>query len=210
MPSSTQQKQPQDHQKPKKTTKKRPGATPEKATSQPIPTPEDPNSEYAPNTWLSSGVGGLEDMTVPSGQRCLVRRPGLEGLMKANVLQNVDSLSQIVNEKHLKRVEGGSAKETEIDMSSLMGDQQGLDEVVGVIDKVICYCVVKPEIHRTPNDVTLRKQGVVYADMVDLIDKMHIFNFVVGGTRDLERFRHGLDELVGSVEDGAGVQSAPE
>jgi hypothetical protein len=194
MPSST----PQDH-KPKRTTKKRP----ETPTSQPIPQQEDPTSKYAPNAWLSGGIGGMEDVTVPSGQTCLVRRPGMEGLMKAGILHNVDSLSQIVNEKHLKRVDGKATQE--IDMGSLMQDSSGMDEVMLVVDKVICHCVVKPEVHRTPNDVTSRRPGVVYANMVDLVDKMFLFNFVVGGTRDLERFRGGLDSVVGSMEDGEGV-----
>lgn len=199
MPSSTK-KNPQDH-KPKKTTKKRSSSAP--TQPQPIPQVEDPTSKYAPDAWISGGVGGMEDLTVPSGQLCLVRRPGMEGLMKAGVLHNVDSLSHIVNEKHLKRVDGKATDE--IDMTSLMKDEQGMEEVTNVIDKVVCHAVVKPEIHRAPNDVTLRRPGVVYTDMVDIVDKMFIFNFVVGGTRDLERFRGGLDALVGSVEDGEGV-----
>lgn len=199
MPSTT----PQDH-KPKKTTKKRSGPKPETAASQPIPQQEDPTSKYAPNAWISGGIGGMEDLTVPSGQTCLVRRPGMEGLMKAGILHNVDSLSQVVNEKHLQRVDGKATGE--INMSSLMEDQDGMDQVMTVVDKVICHCLVKPEVHRTPNDATRRVPGVVYADMIDLVDKMHIFNFVVGGTRDLERFRNGLDALVGSVETGEGVQ----
>ena len=44
-----------------------------------------------------------------------------------------------------------------------------------------------------------------YADMVDVNDKMFLFNFVVGGTRDLETFRGGLDSAVGGVEAGEGV-----
>lgn len=203
MPSST----PQDH-KPKKTTKKRASAqSRERETAQPIPVPEDPTSKYAPDAWVSGGIGGMEDFRVPSGQLCLVRRPGMEGLMKSGVLHNVDSLSQIVNEKHLKRAKG---KADEINMSSLMEDEEGLEQVMTVIDKVICHCVVKPEIFRAPNDVTLRKPGVVYTDMVDLVDKMAIFNFVVGGTRDMESFRAGLDELVGGVEAGEGVQHASQ
>lgn len=205
MPSSTSKK-PQDH-KPKKTTKKRSDLSSVPDMSQPIPQVEDPTSKYAPDAWISGGVGGMEDLTVPSGQLCLVRRPGMEGLMKAGVLHNVDSLSQIVNEKHIKRVNGKATDE--IDMTSLMKDSQGMEEVTNVIDKVICHVVVKPEIHRSPNDVTLRKPGVVYTDMVDITDKMFIFNFVVGGTRDLERFRGGLDALVGSVEDGEGVHDSP-
>lgn len=209
MPSSTAPKTPQDRQ-PKKTTRKRASTSrrpAESPTSQPIPAPEDPTSKYAPDAWISGGVGGMEDLTVPSGQLCLVRRPGMQGLIKAGILHNVDSLSQIVNEKHLMRIEG---KPDQINMASLMEDDSGMDEVLHVMDKVICHVVVKPEIHRTPNDVTLRKPGVVYADMVDLVDKMAIFNYAVGGTRDMERFRGGLESALGSLEAGEGVHESPE
>jgi len=206
MPSATS-KTPQDRKRPaKKTTTSRRTT---RDTSQPIPQPEqDPNSKYAPNAWLAGGVGGLEDLQVSSGQLCLVRRPGMQGLIKAGVLRNVDSLSQIVNEKHLKRVDGKATDE--IDMSSLLADDKGMEEVIYVMDKVICHVVVKPEIHMTPNDVTSRVQGVVYADMVDLVDKMAIFNYAVGGTRDMESFRRGLDDVVGSLEAGEGVPDPSE
>lgn len=198
MPSAP--KSPQDRKPAKKTTRKRTSPN----TSQPAEEqPQDPNSKYRPDAWASGGIGGMEDVTVPSGQLCLVRRPGMEGLMKAGVLHNVDSLSQIVNEKHLKRVNGKPVDE--IDMSSLMQDSEGMDEVMNVIDKVICHCVVQPVLHRAPNDVTNRKVGVIYTDMVDLVDKMFLFNYVVGGTRDLESFRNGLQSVVGGVETGAGV-----
>jgi hypothetical protein len=202
MPSSTTRKQPADRKPARKTTTSR--KAPRQETSQPIPQPDaDPTGKYAPNAWLSGGVGGLEDLTVPSGQVCLVRRPGMQGLIKAGVLHNVDSLSQIVNEKHLLRVDGKATDE--INMSSLLNDEQGMDEVLHVMDKVICHVVVKPEVHMTPGDVTRRQPGVVYADMVDLVDKMAIFNYAVGGTRDMESFREGLSDVVGGLEAVEGV-----
>lgn len=171
-----------------------------KKKDQAIPVAEtDPTSKYAPNAWLSGGVGSLFDFEVPSGQLCLLRRPGMEGLMKAGVLHNVDTLSQIVNSRHL-----GEDKKT-LDVKSLADDEEAISQVSYVVDKVVVHCVVKPEIQMTPNDVTLRKPGVVYTDMVDLVDKMAIFNFVVGGTRDMESFRSGLLESVGSVELGSSV-----
>lgn len=197
---------PQDRKTPAKKATARKAPAKRTAASQPIPQPqEDPTSKYAPNAWLSGGVGGLEDVTVPSGQTCLVRRPGMEGLMKAGVLHNVDSLSQVVNEKHLKRVAGKAEEAPDIDMSSLMKDDEGMAEVLNVVDKVICYVVVKPEVHRTPDDSTRRQPGVVYADMIDLVDKMALFNFAVGGTREMESFRGGLLDVVGGLEAGEGV-----
>ncbi len=169
----------------------------------PIPTKDDPTSKYAPDAWLSGGVGGMEDLEVPSGQVCLVRRPGLEGLIKAGVLHNIDSLSAIVGNEHVKKTKKGS--QNEINVNTLLKDPKALEEILYTVDKVICHCVVKPEVHVTPNDVTSRKDGVVYADMIDIQDKMYIFNFVVGGTRDLETFREGSLGAVAGLETGEGV-----
>lgn len=203
MPSSTTRKTTA-----KKTTKKASG-DPRKQSqapaspATPIPTQDDPTAKYAADAWLSGGIGGMEDLQVPSGQLCLVRRPGLEGLIKAGVLRNIDSLSALVGEKHIKKAKKGAPQK--VNVESVMKDPKALDEILHTVDKVICHCVVKPEVHMTPNDVTSRKQGVVYADMIDINDKMFIFNFVVGGTRDLESFRGGLDESLGGLEAGEGV-----
>jgi hypothetical protein len=172
----------------------------------PIPTQEDPGSKYAPNAWMSGGVGSMEELEVPSGQLCLVRRPGVQGLIKAGVLHKMDSLSSIVNEKHIKRVKG----KTEVDVQKLMKDPKSIDEILHIVDKVVCHCVVKPEIFRAPNDATLRQPGVVYTDMIDITDKMFIFNYVVGGTRDLETFRREFDQSVGGVESSESVSEDPE
>lgn len=189
-------------------------------TAQPIHQPDaNPVSKYAADAWLSSGIGGSIDLTVPSGQLCLVRRPGVEGLVAAGVLRNIDSLTSLVQDKHLKggkrpndRKPKKSAKDEapEIDVAKIMEDPEALENIIHTVDRVVCHCVIAPEVHMTPSDVTRRKPGVVYADMIDLMDKMFIFNFVVGGTRDLESFRGGLGELVGGVEALEGVRSTAE
>ena len=187
---------PQDHKpsKKKKKGKKRSG-------DRPLPTQqESPDSKYAPTAWLAGSVGSLHDLVVPAtGQRCLVRRPGMEGLMQAGILHNVDTLSKVVADKHLK--DGGK----QVDVASLSQDTEAIAAVSHVVDRVVSYCVVKPEVYMAPNDKTSREPGVVYTDMIDLVDKFFIFNFVVGGTRDMESFRGGLLEPVGSVESGEGV-----
>lgn len=182
----------------KKTTKKSSAQQAPASPATPIPTQDDPTGKYAADAWLSGGIGGMEDLTVPSGQTCLVRRPGLEGLIKAGVLRNIDSLSAIVGEEHIKKTKKG--KPSQVNVDSVMKDPKALEDILHTVDKVVCHCVVKPEVFMTPNDITRRKQGVVYADMIDIMDKMHIFNFVVGGTRDLESFREGLDGSVGGVD----------
>lgn len=170
------------------------------------PSTADLSDRYAPSAWLAGGVGTTEELVTPTGQLCLVRRPGVQGLMKAGILQNVDTLSAIVSEKHIKRVEG----KVEIDASSFMNDEERMAEVMRVVDKVVCYCVVKPEVQTTPDDVTRRQNGVIYADMIDLMDKMFIFQYIVGGTRDMESFRGQFDELLGGLATGEAVPGAAE
>jgi hypothetical protein len=68
-----------------------------------------------------------------------------------------------------------------------------------VINKIVCYVVVKPEIKTAPNDITRRMAGVIYDDMIDIDDKMFIMNFAMGGVRDLSRFREQYDTALGNV-----------
>lgn len=45
---------------------------------------------------------------------------------------------------------------------------------------------------------------IIYVDDVDLEDKFFIFNYAVGGTRDLERFRSEFAAGLGDLPDGQG------
>jgi hypothetical protein len=162
------------------------------ATKKTAPSEE---SKFAPTTWGSGGIGQLTELTVPTGQLCLVRRPGTQGLLEAGILHNVDSLTALVNTKHVRRVKG----KEEINVESLMSDPENVQTLMHTIDRIVCYVVVKPDVHMTPNDITQRDPEKIYADMIDIEDKMFIMNFAVGGTRDLERFRGELADAVGSV-----------
>lgn len=187
-------RQPQDRRPAKKT-------APKKARSTTVEVVNvDPDDKYAATTWTSP-EGEMTDLTVPSGQLCLARRPGVQGLMKAGILHDLDSLSGIVDKQHIKRVEG---KPDQVDVASIMNDPRQLEAVMHTVDRVVCYVVVKPQILMTPNDPTSRVPGRVYADMVDLMDKMFILNFAVGGVRGLEPFREQFEEAMG----GLGSQSS--
>lgn len=163
---------------------------------------EDPRSKYRPTTWGNQG-SGLIELTCPSGQLCLARRPGVNGLIEAGVLNDLDSLTAIVNEKHISRVKG----EVKIDTEGIVKDKQSLDSVFHMMDRIVTYVVVEPKISMTPNDVTTRKPDVIYTDMIALEDRMFIMNFAVGGTRDIESFRAQYRSLVGGME---FVKAVPE
>lgn len=50
-----------------------------------------------------------------------------------------------------------------------------------------------------------RDDDIVYTDEIPFDNKVFIMNYAVGGTRDLESFRNGLDSVVERMADGEGV-----
>lgn len=186
------------------------------------PTPSvDSADPYAPNQWGSTEIGGLTDLRTPSGQLCLVRRPGVEGLLSAGVLNDLDSFTALIQTEHIDRVDprkrpsDRKAKATtekeriavqQKELEEMMKDPSKLASLMHTVDRVVCHVVVKPDVRMTPNDATSRKKNVIYADMIDMVDKMFIFNFVVGGSRDIDRF---LDES-GLDVGGVGSEQGPE
>lgn len=193
---------------PQKTTQKRAPRKRTAATVAAAPPPISNGDKYAPSAW--GAVSPYEDLTVPSGQMCLARRPGLEGLIKAGIVSNFDMLTKLVGDQANRMKTGQEPKSDEEIMNEVMGDPERLTEMMRVIDKIVIYVVVKPEIQPTPNDPTGRKYGVIYADMVDLDDKMFIMNFALGGVRDLSRFREQYDTALGNVGDQPEVVDQAE
>lgn len=158
---------------------------------------EDQGSRYAPSAWGSAAA--YTDLTCPSGQLCQVRRPGLEGLMREGILNQLDVLTPLI-EQHRDKVKGKKAtKASDVDVSALLADPDKMANVLHLLDRVTVHCVVQPAIEMTPNDPTRRQPGVIYADMVDMEDKTFILNFALGGSSDLERFRVESAGAVGGV-----------
>jgi hypothetical protein len=183
---------------PRKTSARK-ATTPAEPPAMPMP----PQDKYAPTAWTGSSDGEPEDLTVPSGQTCLVRRPGIEQLLREGVLFDSDTLSTIVHE-NIQRVERGLPQK-EIDIEEFMRDPVKFQELLNTTDRIVCACVLKPTVKRTPNDPTGRQPGVVYTDMIALEDKFAILEFALGGSRTLASFREGPGEGVGGVRPRKGT-----
>lgn len=151
--------------------------------------------KFAPTQWGST-TGVVEDLQTPSGQWCQVRRPGPQGLIEAGVIHSLDALTGIVQNDLIPSAEG----KPKADVKKVMADPEALASMIHVADRVVCHVVLQPKVEMTPSDVTRRKPGVIYADMIDLTDKMFIMNYAMGGTRDLERFRQESEEAVGGLD----------
>ncbi len=155
----------------------------------------------ATNKKTKYGFGKIKDstdLTLPSHEDpddpksphnvCRVKRPGVQGLIAAGVLDSFDSLTALVQSEHIDRVNGVQEKR-QAERALLMEDKESLVKALEMVDRVVTYVVVEPKLTMPPKNESERDPDVTYTDEVDLDDRMFILQFVLGGTRDLESFR---------------------
>lgn len=159
-------------------------------------------SNYEATTWgKNKGKTRGHEITVPSGQTCLVKRPGVEGLIELGLLDKVDGLTGLVDQKHIKRVKG----EKTVDVEALAKDTDSLMNVIKTVNEIVVHVVLEPKLLPVPEEGTERDAEAVYVDDVDLEDKMFIFQYSIGGSKDLEKFRQQSKQNVGGVDTGKTV-----
>lgn len=155
--------------------------------------------------WKQGNSG--KPLEVPSGNTALVRAPGMQVFMANGMIPN--SLMAIVKEA----IETGKPPK----MDSLEINEETLAEFAKLIDDVTVYCVVEPPVHPIP-ETTLnpetgqevvgeRDDDLLYVDEVDMEDKVFIFQFAVGGTRDLAKFRKEQNASLAALPASEGVES---
>lgn len=169
--------------------------------------------EFAPTTWGNK----YETLEVPSGQRCLVQRLDLQMLIKNGTLNKLDTLTTLVDSKHVsKKAKGGkySAKsqdmQNDVILRKIMNDPEKFAELMDTVDKIVISIVVLPELQPAPDSEADREEGVVYIDTVDLDDKMYLVNWSMGGTRDVARFRRELKQHIDDLADVKTVGDSAE
>ena len=152
-------------------------------------------------------------LDVPSGKTALVRPVGMDVFMQRGMIPN--SLMPLVTKAMSENKPMTMADIGEVDESKMR-------DVLDLIDDVACFVVRQPKVHRapryneenapTPEEVgqvipfeEREDQTLLYVDEVDMDDKMFIFQFSVGGTRDLERFREQQAAIVPSLPTGDDV-----
>ena len=180
-----------------------------------------------------------EEVSLPSGNVCLVRRPGMEKLFSSGVLPDEltkIALQQIENaggrspQDHKKK---GASEEIDPEiMKKFMESENAIQDIFMAFDRVTEMCVVEPRVkwhmkksldpHGThivdekgvpmyeeihPSD---RSEDVLYTDEIDIEDKTFLFNFVVGGTRDLERFHQEYGDAMADLSVGQNVELSAE
>lgn len=143
--------------------------------------------------WKKASVG--QALQVPSGNTALVRNSGMQVFLTKGLIPN--SLMPIVRQAM-------SGKQPDIKLDEVTEDQ--LADMVALFDAIVVHCVVEPTVLPVPADGEERSTEALYVDDVDFDDKMFIFQWVVGGTRDLEQFRKEQAASVESVRGSAALE----
>lgn len=178
-------------------------------------------SDYSPHTW---GQAPTWDFTTPSGQLCHIRGLEMEDLIELDIVDDIDTLSSLVNAQHIEPVTGKRpqdrqpktptkaellAKQEAEGMAvfrEMTKDKDGFRRLMFVIDKATVAAVVKPALtsayktDETKVPVEERVPGNIYCDSVPMGDRMAIFQAAVGRLGDLSQFPSGQNEDLDAVE----------
>lgn len=162
----------------------------------------------------------LVDVELPSGNICQARRPGVQGLIGAGLLDSLDELTALVQTEHIDpKTPSGmaaaqrvTAKQAEDATQALLADKDKLETAFTLIDRITAYVVVQPPVWvdyklkvsdpgqesriETDDEFNRReeaaaKAGAIAVREVDDEDKMFLLQWCVGGTSDLAGFRPG-------------------
>lgn len=160
------------------------------------------------------------DLMLPSDNVARVRQISPQAFITSGLIP--DPLTSIVRQAiHTKQGLPPSKLE------AMVTDPDKLRSTMEMFDRVLCYVVIEPHCEMPPVCVDCgeyntddshgldtheyqegpRDDDILYADTVDFNDKVFIFQWCLGGTRDLEAFRKQQRASLESVSNGKGVRS---
>jgi hypothetical protein len=166
-------------------------------------------------------LGGVTEL--PSGLIVKVRNPGgLRAFMATGTIPN--SLMAIIQ----KGLDTGKAPAADELVKGGKIDPQLMEDMVTLLDHIAVSTIVEPKIYPRLTEVDLakwnkehpdnqlediedlRSDEQLYADELPDDDKQFLFQWVSGGTRDLEEFRNKLANNVGAVAAVSGNAGTPQ
>lgn len=172
-----------------------------------------PPAQVMPAPVAASGVDAFkkkmagELVALPSGLAARMVRPGMHEFLKAGFLP--DMLRPTVD-KAIRRGQGLKPVE-EKQLLEKAQTAEAIEEIARTYDLVTVRVWLEPRVLHHEREVLHqnnastweiipaeeRDDSMLYTDEIDFTDKAFTFNYAVGGTRDLQRFRQ---ELAGHVE----------
>lgn len=148
----------------------------------PAPASQDP---YAVTAWGSNE----EDFVAPSGQRCRLRKLDPKDLLEIGILDEVSRLPGLVQSGPIAQAQGKPPTTNEQTMLELLRDPKKFESLMGLMDKLVAYAVVRPNV-KVWGGTSDREPGQVYTDMIQLGDRYAIMEHVMGAVAKLDSFRN--------------------
>lgn len=137
-----------------------------------------------------------QPIELPSGKFALIGRSNFKALLAAGVIPN--SLMSIVQ----KSLDTG---QNQVNPGELVSDPAKMDEMLEMVDNIAIFAVKEPQIHPIPALGKKKDDALLYVDEIEDEDKAFIFQYVTGGTKDLEQFRQQATEQLASLQSGAAM-----
>lgn len=192
------------------------------------------NKKYG-QTWKNEK---FSDVTLPSGNVAQVRRPGVQGLIRAGVLESLDVLTGLVQQVTIPKAEGKPVVSEE----KIIQSPETIFKMLDILDDIVLYIVHRPKVYdkyevypaghakagervrddegkfvlipnserQQDDESDIEADPIIYVDDVDLDDKMFLMNYSVAGSTDLATFRDPAEKAVGGVHDGEVPEQTTE
>lgn len=151
------------------------------------------------------------DLPLPSGNVAKVRNPGIRYFLAAGIIPNAFKTT-ILKSLNQARA-GGKVKDATPELADMLQDEDNFEAMLAMLDKVLVEVVIEPDVtlgYQVNEEsgkeelipLSERDRETLYSDEVDFEDKIFIFNFACGGSRDIERFRQRQDAVLENLQHG--------
>lgn len=143
--------------------------------------------------------GGLFEL--PSGLYMKLRNPGgMAVLLKEGMIPN--SLLAVAN----KSLEGKRSGPEDFKAEDGKLNLEMVNDMMQLMDHIIVVCAVEPRVYPAPGVEDERSDDLLYADEIEDEDKMFVFQWLTGGTADLESFRQRYSSNLDALGGGAALE----
>lgn len=137
-------------------------------------------------------LGGIQEL--PSGLIVRIKNPGgLKSFIGSGQIPN--SLMIIID----KGIKSGQAPQPAELMPEGKIDPKLLEDMNTLLNVITMGVIVEPKINPIPENEDDRLDTELYVDEIPEDDKQFLFQWISGGTRDLEIFRKQLDASLDAV-----------
>lgn len=155
--------------------------------------------KYAPTAWGSeSSENEPFDYQTASGQLCLIKKIGMEDILRLGLFDSVDFFSKSLTEDEKKKKIAPAGGEASFAKAVLSNFGQ-LEETV---NKVLLHGVIAPVLTPVPHngipDPEAQQKGIVYVNKVRFEDRIELFGEILD-MDGLSSFREKSPDDLGDV-----------